>query len=193
MKRNVKMVWNVPNILTLIRLLLIPVFVLFMAQNRMTAALIVYVSASLTDLVDGYIARKFNQITDFGKLMDPLADKLMILSLMIGMLLKGIVPVAAIVLVILKDVLLIAGGVFLLKRKKVVYSMALGKVAQFIIVVALIMCFFHERFTAIGLPLHLILLWVGIVLSMAALFQYARRNMSEYIPFLRQKSDHIAG
>jgi len=60
MKREFKMVWNVPNTLTLIRLLLIPVFVLFMAQNRMTAALIVYVSASITDLVDGYIARMYN-------------------------------------------------------------------------------------------------------------------------------------
>ena len=193
MKREFKMVWNVPNTLTLIRLLLIPVFVLFMAQNRMTAALIVYVSASITDLVDGYIARKYNQITDFGKLMDPLADKLMILSLMIGMLLKGIVPFAAILLVILKDALLIAGGAFLLKKNKVVYSMMLGKVAQFIIVIALVMCFFHERFAAMGLPLHLILLWIGIALSIAALFQYAWRNMGQYLPFLRQKGARKAG
>ena len=71
---------NLPNALTLLRLLLIPVFVVLMANNRMMPALGVFVFASLTDILDGWIARRYQLVTDFGKLADPLADKLMVLS-----------------------------------------------------------------------------------------------------------------
>ncbi|NCB35952.1 MAG: CDP-alcohol phosphatidyltransferase family protein, partial [Clostridia bacterium] len=75
--------WNAPNILTMLRLLLIPIYwVLMMVRDNETAALIVFVTASITDLLDGYIARHFNQVTDWGKLFDPLADKLMVVSVM---------------------------------------------------------------------------------------------------------------
>ncbi len=79
---------NLPNRLTLIRVLLIPVFVVFMMLPVRTGpwrivALVIFIAASLTDLADGYIARKYNMITDFGKFMDPLADKLLVCSALI--------------------------------------------------------------------------------------------------------------
>ena len=60
-------IWNVPNVLTMLRMAMIPVFWYFMMQDRLYSALIVFVAASLTDVADGFIARKFNLITDFGK------------------------------------------------------------------------------------------------------------------------------
>ncbi|MGN0764705.1 MAG: CDP-alcohol phosphatidyltransferase family protein, partial [Aristaeellaceae bacterium] len=66
-------IWNVPNVLTMLRLALIPVFVAVFAAGHDKLALLTFVIASLTDLLDGYLARKNHQITAFGKLMDPLA------------------------------------------------------------------------------------------------------------------------
>ena len=73
-------VWNIPNALTMLRLVLIPVFVYLFWKVDRKAALVVFLVASLTDMLDGMLARKLNQITDFGKLFDPLADKVMVPS-----------------------------------------------------------------------------------------------------------------
>ena len=99
---------TIPNILTIIRMALIPVFwVLMMGYNLNYWALATFVIASMTDVVDGYIARKYNQITDFGKLFDPLADKLMVLSVLITLWLRGIIPVSAVLLMSFKELYLI--------------------------------------------------------------------------------------
>ena len=73
---------NVPNVLTLIRLLLVPVYIALFAMGDRYAALTVFLLASLTDMLDGQIARKYGLVTDFGKLMDPLADKIMVVTAM---------------------------------------------------------------------------------------------------------------
>ena len=82
-ERYLTNVWNVPNVLTMIRLALIPAFVALHACGHAKLALLVFCIASATDWLDGYIARKHNLITDFGKLMDPLADKLMVCTALV--------------------------------------------------------------------------------------------------------------
>ena len=82
---------NLPNKLTVCRVILIPFFVFFLLADPASAlfkwiALGIFVIASLTDMLDGKIARKYNLITDFGKFMDPLADKLLVCSAMIGLI-----------------------------------------------------------------------------------------------------------
>ena len=73
---------NLPNKLTMLRILMIPVFMLFIELEQLPHhllwAFLIFVLASLTDLIDGKIARKYNLITDFGKFMDPLADKILV-------------------------------------------------------------------------------------------------------------------
>jgi cardiolipin synthase len=171
---------NVPNALTMLRMALIPVFVWLIAQNRMMAALAVFLGASFTDVLDGWIARHYNLVTDFGKIMDPLADKLMVLAAMISLALKGIAPWAAIALLLLKEGLMMLGGALLLKRKVVVYALPIGKIAQLVTVLGLALCFFHEAFTKWGYPLHLYVLWLGVALSVAAFFYYLRRNFTGF-------------
>lgn len=188
MSNRLKIEWNVPNVLTIIRFMLIPVFCVLMRQDNMKWSLIVFLLASFTDLMDGYIARKNNAITQFGKLMDPLADKLMVLSLMIGMLLKGIIPAAAFIILIVKEALMVLGGVLLFTRRDtVVYSKPIGKVAQFITVVALVLCFFHKQFFEMGYPIHLWTLWLGVGLAIASLFFYAHTNVRSL--FKKTKTD----
>lgn len=98
---------NVPNTLTIIRVLLIPFFVAFMLCN-ITAydnyiALAIFIVASLTDTLDGYLARKNNQVTNFGKFMDPLADKLLVMSAMVWFVEVGWMPAWAFFIVIARE------------------------------------------------------------------------------------------
>ncbi len=76
------MIQYLPNILTMLRLVAVPVFIMMMYYNPFTAMWI-FIGASITDYYDGYIARKYNVISNFGKLMDPLADKILVLSAMV--------------------------------------------------------------------------------------------------------------
>lgn len=177
MAQKEKMVWNVPNVLTILRLLLIPFFCLLMAQDKMTESLIVFLVAGATDLLDGYLARKQNEITAFGKLMDPLADKLMVLCLMIGLMIKNIIPLPAFIILMVKETLMGVGSLILLKRNKVVYSKPIGKIAQFTLFISLALCYFHEDFERMGFPLHLYLLWTGVVLAVISLFYYFDVNL----------------
>ena len=174
-------IWNVPNALTMLRMALIPVFWYFMMQDRLYAALAVFAAASLTDVADGYIARKYDLITDFGKLMDPLADKLMVISMMASLVIKGIAPWPALAIILAKEAAMVAGGVILYRHKVVVYSIWIGKLAQAVVVCALISCFFHEWLqNALGFPVHLALLWLSVALTLCALGVYMRQAVRQY-------------
>ena len=171
-------VWTVPNMLTMIRLLLIPVFAALFFSGRKTAALAVFCAASLTDMLDGYLARKLNQITNFGKLFDPLADKLMVLTAMLCQGVAGILPWPEIIIVACKELLMLLGGAFMLSRNVVVYSNYIGKAAQVFFIASLILSFFHERFSAGGVLLwgmtpDLLLLRITVALALTAMIVYA--------------------
>ncbi len=165
--------WTIPNVLTILRMLLIPVFVILFVNGQRKAALAVFVIASLTDLLDGYLARKLNQITDFGKLFDPLADKLMVLTALACQGFAGVLPWAAIAVVAVKELLMVLGGVWMLRKGIVVYSNLAGKAAMVFFIASLLLSFFHEELAAWGVRLDLILLWITVALSLAALVIYA--------------------
>lgn len=166
-------IWNVPNGLTMLRMALLPVYWLLFLHKRRYWALAVFVMASLTDLLDGHIARKRNLITNFGKLMDPLADKLMVLSVMLSLTQAGLVPLAVLLVLLGKEFVMLCGGALLLKRKIVVASVPVGKAAQATVVASLLLSFFGDWFDGLGFPLHRILLWCAVGLTLAALAYYS--------------------
>ena len=166
-------VWTIPNVLTMIRLLLVPVFVILFFNGMKKTALVVFIVASLTDFLDGYLARKLNQITDFGKLFDPLADKLMVLTAMVCQGIAGVFPWIAIIIVAVKEGMMVLGGMFMLSRNVVVYSNLPGKAAQVCFIAALILSFFHEELADWGVQLDLILLWITVGLALIAMGIYA--------------------
>ncbi len=184
MTKEKQKILNVPNVLTIIRMLLIPVywFVFFDGQPGHTyLALGIFIVASLTDLADGHIARKYNLITDFGKLMDPLADKLMVVSVMLSLAIKGWAPWAALIIILCKELLMVLGGVLLYKKGVVVYAEKIGKYAQATVVAGLILCFFHEWFMEhVGFPINQIVIWCAVALTLSALFFYARSALKKY-------------
>ena len=175
-------VWTIPNILTMIRLFLIPVFVVVFFSTphdrNKIAALVIFAAASITDMFDGMLARKLNQITDFGKLFDPLADKVMVVTAMVCQALIRVFPWVAIAIVAAKELLMMLGGLFMLSRNVVVYSNYVGKTAQVFFIASLLLSFFHPSLVArniclFGLTADLLLLWITVVLSLAALAVYA--------------------
>lgn len=173
-KRKV-IVWNVPNVLSMFRLLLVPVFwVMMVGLKKNYWALGVFVLATATDMLDGFIARKTHQITDFGKLLDPLADKLMTLSVLVTLLIRRIIPWTPVVLIGIKEMLMLTGGIVLYNKKIVVHSLFVGKLAQVAVCAALALSFFSPLFTDMSFQPHTALLWIGVGAAYTALVVYAR-------------------
>jgi len=100
---------NVPNTLTILRILSIPVFVIFLLYDRFFIALLVFIGAGITDGLDGLIARVFHQRTIIGAYLDPIADKLMILTSFIVLAILGVIPSWLTVIVIARDVIILLG------------------------------------------------------------------------------------
>jgi cardiolipin synthase len=104
---------TVPNILSFIRLALVPVFLVFILVGSDLAALIVLVVSSVTDYFDGVIARRFKQISRLGQLLDPAADRLFIFAALIGLSVREIIPWWLVVIIVGRDVMLAVVGVLL--------------------------------------------------------------------------------
>ncbi|HHD11484.1 MAG TPA: CDP-diacylglycerol--glycerol-3-phosphate 3-phosphatidyltransferase [Deltaproteobacteria bacterium] len=104
---------NIPNLLTISRLLLVPFFVGLVVYEKFYWALVVFIIAGLTDALDGFIAKRFNLVTEFGRSMDPLADKFLLISAFLVLTIKGWIPLFLCILVILRDMLIVTGYMLL--------------------------------------------------------------------------------
>ena len=100
---------SIPNMLSILRLLLVPVFLSLLIYDQFAWALLVLATASFTDWLDGVIARKFNQITNLGKVLDPSADRLFIFATLIGLTLNGNIPWWLAAVIVARDLLLLVG------------------------------------------------------------------------------------
>jgi len=120
---------SLPNVLTLFRVLLIPTFVLVFLYHHETTALVVFTVAAVTDFLDGWLARRTNQQTGLGAFLDPMADKLLMLTAFAMLFASGAVPLWALVVVASREVVIVTGWVIrhLLTRSKVVTPSLLGK------------------------------------------------------------------
>jgi CDP-diacylglycerol--glycerol-3-phosphate 3-phosphatidyltransferase len=121
---------NLPNKLTILRIALTFVFMAFLYTGGIAAktlALLTFLCASLTDALDGYIAKKNNEITDFGKLMDPIADKILVLAALLAFVEKGVVPAWMVVLIIVREVAVTGLRLLALTKGKVLQADGGGK------------------------------------------------------------------
>ena len=106
-------IWTVPNVLSMLRLLLVPVFLILVIAGAYVPALVVLVAASLTDLLDGFLARRFNQVTRLGQLLDPAADRLYIFAALIGLAANELVPWWIVIVIVARDALIVVLGIVL--------------------------------------------------------------------------------
>ena len=169
---------HIPNILSAIRLLLVGVFIYFFVNDQVLSALITYLVAFVTDIVDGYLARRNNWITNVGKVLDPLADKLMLIAALACFYFAGWIDLWLLAIVVGKELLMIIGGAALYKHKIVVYSDWFGKLAAgfFNAGVAVTLAKKYFAWEWIG-PWNIVLLCIAIVLAIIALFHYANKQI----------------
>ncbi|MBA4548162.1 CDP-diacylglycerol--glycerol-3-phosphate 3-phosphatidyltransferase [Thermoactinomyces intermedius] len=160
---------NLPNFLTMIRLFLIPAyFVAFFSDTPWNVhwAFGIILLAGFTDVIDGYVARKTKQVTQIGIMLDPLADKLMMLSVFLSLMISGKIGVWAAFIIVLRDVSMILFSVFLkLRGKRTVPANIFGKLTTFLFYVALFFIMFE-------LPLAQTFLWSVIILSYITTLSY---------------------
>jgi CDP-diacylglycerol--glycerol-3-phosphate 3-phosphatidyltransferase len=158
---------HLPNVLTILRLLAIPVFCVLLwdaDDGQSIAAGIVFGLASLTDWFDGYLARRMNVSTRFGRLADPLADRLLIWSAVLILWHHDRVPLIVVLLVLGRDLILLTGLPLAAERGYEVSVIYIGKAATFVLMTAL----FLTMLTPPGTLIPEILLWIGIGLSLTA-------------------------
>jgi cardiolipin synthase (CMP-forming) len=125
-------IWTIPNVLTMLRLALVPVFLAFIVVGDYVSALIVLIVASLTDALDGFLARRLGQVTRLGQLLDPAADRLYIFAALVGLAANELVPWWIVLVIVARDVLLLVLGIVLANHGYGPLPVhQLGKVATF--------------------------------------------------------------
>lgn len=167
---------HIPNILSTIRLLLVGVFIYLFTQGEYLACLIVFAAAFFTDLLDGYLARRNNWISDIGKVLDPLADKLMVIAALACFYSAGWLPLWMLLAVLTKEGLMIIGGIFLFKRKIVVYADWYGKFAAGFFNAGVALTLIKNFWPQLGV-LNFIVFCIAILLAVIALLHYARSQV----------------
>ncbi len=170
---------NLPNKLTILRVLLIPFFVFFMlvpvvpCSNYIAVA--IFIIASLTDLADGKIARKYNLVTNFGKFMDPLADKLLVCSAMICLVATGQLAAWMVIIIISREFIISGFRLVAADNGVVIAASYWGKFKttfQMLMIIVLILNIPGRFFEILGV----ILTWVALILTIISLCDYLIKN-----------------
>lgn len=171
---------NLPNKLTVLRVIMVPFFVFFMlagvggAANKWIA-LAIFCVASLTDLLDGKIARARNLVTNFGKFMDPLADKLLVCSAMICMIPSGKLEAWVVIIIIAREFIISGFRLVAADNGIVIAASYWGKfktVSQMAMIIVLI-ADFGGVFDTVGIAL----IWISLILTIISLVDYIRKNV----------------
>lgn len=172
----------VPNLLTILRFLLIPIIVIACVQGDYILAIVVLTVSGITDILDGTIARKYNLISDFGKLMDPLADKATQISLLTTLFIKGVIPIWILAVVVLKEFCMVSGASFLYGKELVVSSKWYGKLATVLFYAAMVISLLLEQIgestssliKAIGVADNILYYFAAVITTIASLIMYMK-------------------
>ena len=157
-------IWTIPNVISLIRLLMVPVFLWLLVTGNDVPALVVLIIATTSDFIDGFIARQFNQVTRLGMYLDPLSDRLFIAASVIGLAVRGLIPMPLLAIVLARDVMLLA--VVLYRRLRIAdfpRVTFVGKSATFVLFTAFPVIVLGTVWTDSPVPLESIGWVLGVV------------------------------
>ncbi len=176
-----KKIFTIPNILTYLRIVCIPIIILLYLKeynngDNYWLSVLVFVVASVSDLLDGWIARKFDMGSDIGKILDPVADKLLHVSIILLLTFTGRMHWIFAALIFLKEGLLIIGGVVLVKNKVVTQANVWGKIAAMTLAAGILLAFFD----GIWETFSLIFMIGGVIVTYYALYQYTIISYKAY-------------
>ena len=170
---------HIPNILTISRFIFIPFIFIEIINFNFFNAFILLTISGLTDVLDGFIARKFNFITNFGKLIDPLADKCTQIFTLIALYHIHIIPEWLLIVIFCKEGLMIIGASFLYGKKLVVSSRWYGKLATVLFYIAIV-CTFIIRYFKLSFAFDIYIYYIALIATIFALIMY-------YIDFYKQR------
>jgi len=139
------------NKITIFRIVMIPVFLILAYTGRLTWALAVYLVACLSDMADGYIARHYDQITDFGKFMDPLADKMLVLAAMCFFVERGFMPGWAVAIVLFREFAVSGLRLIAVEQQRVIAAAWSGKIKTGVTMVGLAAMLLLSRYNAVNI------------------------------------------
>ncbi len=168
---------NLPNKLTIFRVILIPFFVVLLLFD-LTAydkwiALAIFIVASLTDFLDGHIARKYNLVTNFGKFMDPLADKLLVCSAMICLVELSRIPAWVVIIIIAREFIISGFRLVASDNGVVIAASYWGKFKTVFQIVMI--CLMIADLPSLALVTQIVM-WVAVVLTVVSLVDYLLKN-----------------
>ncbi len=169
---------NIPNTLTIIRIILTPLMVIFILQDRMGAAFLTFLAAGLTDALDGLLARYLKQKTEIGAILDPMADKLLLATSYVTLASTHMVPAWLAVVVISRDLIIVIGVLllFLLKGGVEIKPSIVGKLTTFLQLVTILCLFIFQYFGALR---HLLdpLYWTVTASTVLSGFHYLGKGI----------------
>ena len=167
---------NIPNILSVIRILLVFVFVFVLfGLNNTYLALFIFLLAGATDVVDGYLARRNNWITNLGKILDPVADKLMQCTVLVSLCIKDIVPLWFVIPFFAKEILTLLLGFIVIRRRNVtIVSKWYGKAAVCLFYATIAISIICEEFLATHKILAIVIFIPAVIFALAALAAYIK-------------------
>ena len=170
------MLKHIPNILTILRFIFIPIILYFIFTGNYVMGIVFFTISGITDVLDGFIARKFNLVSNFGKLMDPLADKLTQISVLACLVKVDIIPFWILVIVILKELLMVVGASFLYGKDVVVYSKWYGKLATVLFYLAIVISLITKLFNLTGFwsNFDLVIYCVALACTVFSLIMYVK-------------------
>ena len=145
---------NLPNILTVGRILVTPLFIILLFYDHPYAkswALFIFVAAMLTDIFDGYYARKYNLVTDYGRFLDPLADKIMVLSALISFAVMNVIPYWMVSLIIFRDVFITGLRMAMSSNNKTMVTSKIAKRKTLSQVLIIIFILFNIGFNSLSI------------------------------------------
>lgn len=169
-------IWNLPNKLSAVRLVASPVLILLLLSPSKTLSIIatfVFVLASITDWLDGYIARKSNMVTVLGKFLDPLADKLLIATALIMLIALQRVPAWMVALIVSREIAITGLRTVAVMSKVVIPASPLGKAKTVFQIAALIALILHYPFFGINFhALGMVILWLALITTLYSGMDY---------------------
>lgn len=168
---------NLPNKLTMLRIILIPVFVVLLLFKYYYYAASIFIIASITDALDGYIARKYNLISNFGKLMDPLADKLLVTSALICLVQLGDIPAWMVIVILSREFAISSLRAVASSTGKIIAASKWGKaktITQMIAIISILLQ--NYPFKLLNIPFDRIALWVAVFMTIISGLDYVVKN-----------------
>ena len=164
------MIWTLSNILSMLRgVMVIPVSIALWYHNSLAVA-VICIAAAASDILDGYFARKFNQVSEYGKILDPLADKVFVGAMAVILAVQGAVPLWFFGSVIVRDIVIFMGGIVVKRKKGIILpSNYVGKISVIFIALSLLGAAMQWGSATEYLQ------WISVVAMIVSLFGYADR------------------